>query len=191
MGLRDIIRDMPDDDKFGLVAKGLIAMYFVAVTVGIIGKKAYDDWADMKEARALEQRIIAEGNVQRIQMLNNGVEADEVVKIIPQVVDGQVKGAAVGVNLSAGLNGLTGYFKTFAEAPISSGVSLLADAGMGYLLYLAGDSVFNGDNNKDGSDNGVTISNSGEGNVFNVVNGNGNSDVNKPNTQNGDNNAQQ
>ena len=92
----------------------------------------------------IKSRIVASGNQEQIKMLNAGVKPSDAVKVIPIA-----NGAVMAVNLFD-IEGLSSYFTTYAEAPVSSTAALLGDLGTatvaGKYIY---DNVF--DNSRDNS----------------------------------------
>ena len=125
------------------------------------GTLSYYNHTRVKE-NIIQTRIMASGNQQMINAMNQGADPSDAVKIIP-IGDGNVKGAVIAINVFD-LKGVKSYFVTYAEAPISSTVTLVGDAASTYysVKYIA-DNWFGNDSSSKSSNKTTT--------------GNGNTDV--------------
>jgi hypothetical protein len=115
----------------------------------------------------IKENIVATGNAEQIKAVNMGIKPSTVLKIVP-TTDG--KGAMLAFSMSSDT---ISYFKTFAEAPVSSSLSLLADGGIvGGLIWAIGQISDNGGNKSD-ENTTITMENS-NGNNINVGENNSN-----------------
>lgn len=129
------------------------------------------------------QQIMAKGNPAQIKAMNAGIKPSSVIKIIPSN-DG--RGAFVAMDWLNPDNST--YFKTYAEAPISSTVALLGDGTLWTGLIYLGSKVLDNQSGKQetnisvGDGSGSTVINNKSGGNSTTIktggNGGGNTVIN-------------
>jgi hypothetical protein len=87
---------------------------------------------------AIKTSIKASGNADQIKFVSMGVKPSDVIKISPTK---DFNGAMLLVDLFK-IDEIPGYFKTFADSPVSSSASLASDGLIAYLSFLGGKSVY-------------------------------------------------
>lgn len=133
----------------------------------------------------LEHRIRITANREYIDLLDAGMEPEDVVKFgTLQDETGRPIGVRAAIDL-ANIKGLKSYFTTFKEEPIPSTISILVDAAVAYytaegVKNLKEDHENSKNNNPANVVNVINFDNiSSQGNV-NIIQVNNFGDVNKP-----------
>lgn len=91
-----------------------------------------------------KKAILASGNNAQIEAIKRGGDPSEVLKV-RAYTNGDDTGVILALDV-LDFDGWSGYFKTFAEAPISSTVSLAIDIGAAYAIGKAAYDEYQGNN---------------------------------------------
>ena len=128
---------------------------------------------------AIQSQIVARGNSEQIKAVNAGIKPSSVIKIIPT---SDARGAYVAMDLWNPDNWT--YFKTYAEAPVSSTAALLGDGTLWTGIIYLGGKVLDSQSGK--SETNIKVGD-GSGNTAVNVNSSGNSTGIKTGGNNGGN----